>query len=43
MDSELGQDIHAGKLEFLNDVAFSALRVKIVMGEKQFTSEHTDG
>lgn len=43
MDSELGQDLRAGKLRFPKDVTFSALSVKIAMGEPQASSEYTDG
>ena len=43
MDSELGPDLRAGKLRFPKDVTFSALSVKIAMGELQASNEYTDG
>lgn len=43
MDSELGQDLRAGKLRFPKDVTFSAVSVKIAMGEPQASREYTDG
>lgn len=43
MDSELGQDLRAGKLKFPKDVTLSALSVRSAVGELQASSEYTDG